>query len=63
MLVGLVLDKRQGVDFIAGEGGEPMDLFVDVFGEVLAARVEDILLVPENVVEGGAGYVVAQSSL
>lgn len=63
VLVGLVLDEGEGVDFVAGEGGEFVDLFVDVLGEVVAARAEDVLLVSEDVFEGSAGNVVAELSL
>ncbi len=48
MLVGLVLDEGEGVDFVAGEGGEFVDLFVDVLWKVVAARADDVLLVPED---------------
>jgi hypothetical protein len=60
VFVGLVAYEGEGVDFVAGDALEVVELVVDVFGQVLAARVEDVGLVLEDVGEGRAGGVVPQ---
>jgi hypothetical protein len=54
VLVGLGFGEGEGVDFVAGDGGELAYLFEDVFGEVLAAGFDDVAFVFEDVVEGSA---------
>lgn len=63
VLVRLAADKGQRVDLIAVDGGRSADLLEDVFGEELAARVEDIVLVLEDVGNRRTGGVVPQLAL
>lgn len=53
MLMRLIADKGERVDLIAVDGGRPADLLEDVFREELAARVEDVVLIFEDVGDGG----------
>jgi hypothetical protein len=59
----LIPDKGERVDLVAGDGLEAVDLLEDVLGEELAARVEDVVLIFEDVGEGRAGGVVPKFSL
>jgi hypothetical protein len=63
VLMGFVADEGEGVDLIAGDVLEAANLVVDVFRQELAPRVEDVVLVPEDVWEGSAGGVVPQLTL
>lgn len=63
MLMRLIADKGVRVDLIAVDGGRLADLLEDVFREELAARVEDVVLIFEDVGDGGTGGVVAQLAL
>lgn len=63
VLVRLVADKGQGFDLIAVDGGRPANFLEDVFGEELTARVEDVVLIFEDVGDGGTGGVVPQFAL
>lgn len=63
MFVGLAADEGEGVDVVAGDELILADLVVDVFGEELAARVEDVVLVFEDVGEGRARGIVPQLPL
>lgn len=63
MLVRLVLDESQRVYLVTCHRRKFVDLFINVFRQVLAARVENVLFVPEDVLEAGTRYVVAELSL
>ena len=63
VLVRLVADEGQRVDLVAVDAGGSADLLEDVFGEELAAGVEDVVLVLEDVGDRGTGSVVAQLAL
>jgi hypothetical protein len=62
-LVGFVLHEGQRVYLVAGQRWKFMDLLEDILRQVLAARVDDVLLVAEDVAVGCAGDVVPQLSL
>jgi hypothetical protein len=63
VLVGLAADKGEGVDIVTGDALEAAHLVVDVLGKELAPRVQDVVLVFENVGKGRAGGVVPQLTL
>lgn len=63
VFVWLSFVEGEGVDVIAGDGLEVADFLEDVFGEVLAAWLDDVAFVFEDVGERGAIWVIAQLPL
>lgn len=63
VLVWLAPDKSERVDVVAGDVLEATDLVVDILGQKLAARFEDVILVFENISKGRTGGVVPQFTL
>lgn len=62
MIMWFCSHKCQRVNIVACEGLQFADFIEDVLGHILAARIEDVFFVAEDVVEGSAGGVVSQLS-